>query len=84
MRIAKRSEKFSEAVSLNTETYGDFTDALEKARKAAREGFGAGSIVYLRKVLKELLPKQQRLQILPLKQGNQTAILNHLFRFSHR
>ena len=34
VRIAKRSEKFSEAVSFNTETYGDFTDALEKARKA--------------------------------------------------
>ena len=32
VRIAKRSEKFSESVSLNTETYGDFTDALEKAK----------------------------------------------------
>lgn len=55
VRIVKRSEKFSEAVSLNTETYGDFTDALEKARKAAREGFGAGSIVYLRKVFERII-----------------------------
>ena len=55
VRIAKRSEKFSEAVSLNTETYGDFTDALEKAKKAAREGFGAGSIVYLRKVFERII-----------------------------
>lgn len=55
VRIAKRSEKFSESVSLNTETYGDFTDALEKAKKAAREGFGAGSIVYLRKVFERII-----------------------------
>ena len=55
VRIVKRSEKFSEAVSLNTETYGDFTDALEKARKATREGFGAGSIVYLRKVFERII-----------------------------
>lgn len=43
------------SVSLNTETYGDFTDALEKAKKAAREGFGAGSIVYLRKVFERII-----------------------------
>ena len=55
VRIAKRSEKFSEAVSLITETYGDFTDALEKAKKAAREGFGAGAIVYLRKVFERII-----------------------------
>lgn len=57
VRIAKRSEKFSEAVSLTTETYGDFTDALEKAKKAAREGFGAGSIVYLRTVFESVISK---------------------------
>ena len=55
VRIVKRSEKFSEAVSLNTEPYGDFTNALEKAKKAAREGFGAGSIVYLRKVFERII-----------------------------
>lgn len=55
VRILKRSEKFSEYVSLNTETYGDFTDALEKAKRAAREGFGAGSIVYLRTVFESVI-----------------------------
>ena len=55
VRIVKRSEKFSEAVSINTENYGDFTNALEKAKKAAREGFGAGSIVYLRKVFERII-----------------------------
>lgn len=55
MRISKRSEKFSESVSLNTENYGDFTEALEKAKRAAREGFGAGSIIYLRKVFERII-----------------------------
>lgn len=55
VRISKRSEKFSDSVSLNIEDYGDFTDSLEKAKKAAREGFGAGSIVYLRKVFERII-----------------------------
>lgn len=55
VRIAKRSEKFSEFVSINTENYGDFTEALEKAKRAAREKFGAGSIVYLRKVFERII-----------------------------
>ena len=55
VRIAKRSEKFSESVSLNTETYGDFTIFLEKSKRAAREGFGAGSIVYLRTVFESVI-----------------------------
>lgn len=85
VRIAKRSEKFSEAVSFNTETYGDFTDALEKAKKAAREGFGAGSIVYLRKVFERIITQTaEAANPCPLKRGKQTAILNRLFRFLHR
>ncbi len=55
IRIAKRSEKLSKFVSLNTEKYGDFTEALEKAKRAARENFGAGSIVYLRKVFERII-----------------------------
>ncbi|MDO5399500.1 MAG: hypothetical protein Q4F17_00780 [Eubacteriales bacterium] len=55
VRIAKRGERFSEFVSLNTENYGDFTEALEKAKRAARESFGAGSIVYLRKVFERII-----------------------------
>lgn len=55
VRIIKRGERFSEQVSLNTEDYGDFTEALEKAKRAARERFGAGSIVYLRKVFERII-----------------------------
>ena len=55
VRIIKRSERFSDAVSLNTDSYGDFTEALEKAKRAARERFGAGSVVYLRKVFERII-----------------------------
>lgn len=55
IRILKRSEKLSADVSLNKEDYGDFTIPLEKAEKAAREGFGAGSVVYLRTVFETVI-----------------------------
>lgn len=55
VRILKRSEKLSPDVSFGTETYGDFTEPLGKAKRAAREGFGAGSIVYLRKVFERII-----------------------------
>lgn len=57
IRILKRSEKLSTNVSLNTDNYGVFTTPLEKAKRAAREGFGAGSIVYLRKVFERVITK---------------------------
>ncbi len=55
IRILKRTEKFSEKVSLIDNGYGNFTDSLEKAKRAAREGFGAGSIVYLRTVFESVI-----------------------------
>lgn len=55
IRILKRTEKFSENVSLIDRGYGDFTEFLEKSKRAAREGFGAGSIVYLRKVFERII-----------------------------
>ncbi len=54
VRILKKSEKLSESVLLNKGQYGDFTDLLEKANRASRDGLGAGSIVYLRKVLEQI------------------------------
>lgn len=55
IKIVKRTEKFSENVSLIEHKYGDFTEALEKSQRAAREGFGAGSIVYLRTVFESVI-----------------------------
>jgi hypothetical protein len=51
VRIAKRSERLSEMVLVYNERYDDFSDLLEKAQKAYRDGLGAGSLVYLRKIL---------------------------------
>lgn len=53
-RILKRTDKLSEKVTMLTKgRYGDYTVLLEKATRASREGFGAGSIIYLRKVFEQ-------------------------------
>lgn len=54
VRVLKRSEKFSDFAMGIKDQYGDFTEFLEKAERAAREGFGAGAIVYLRKVFENI------------------------------
>lgn len=55
VKILKRTEKLSKNVSeLRENSFGIYTDSLEKAMRASREGFGAGSIVYLRKVFEQV------------------------------
>lgn len=54
LRILKRSEKLSESVLFSKDQYGDFSELLEKARRAYRDELGAGSIVYLRKILEQI------------------------------
>lgn len=57
VKILKRTEKLSKNVSeLRENSFGIYTDLLEKAMRASREGFGAGAIIYLRKVFE----KEQR------------------------
>lgn len=50
VRILKRSERLSNAVRVNPSRYEEFAVLIDKAERAYREGFGAGSIVYLRKI----------------------------------
>lgn len=58
VRILKRSDKLCEKVTMLTKgRYGDYTELLEKATRASREGFGAGSIVYLRKVFENIITR---------------------------
>lgn len=57
VRVLKRSEKLSNDVLLNTERYGDLSELLEKAQRANRDEFGAGAMVYLRKIF-ELITKK--------------------------
>jgi len=54
VRVLKRSEKLSNEVLSNNELYGDYSKLLEKAHIAHREGLGAGSIIYLRKIFEQI------------------------------
>lgn len=54
VRVAKRSERLSDMVFVYDERYDDFSELLEKAQKAYRDGLGSGSIVYLRKILEQI------------------------------
>lgn len=55
VKILKRTEKLSKNVSeLREKSFGIYTDLLEKAMRASREGFGAGAIIYLRKVFEQV------------------------------
>ena len=61
VKIVKRSENLSQQVAINDNQYGDYTILLNKAEKAYREGFGAGSIVYLRKVFEKIASETARI-----------------------
>lgn len=51
VKIIKHSYKLSDNVSLSEERFGGLTDMLNKAQLAFAENMGAGSVVYLRKIL---------------------------------
>ena len=54
VRILKRSEKLSEMVLFRSDQYDDFSELLEKAHRAYQDELGAGSVVYLRKILERI------------------------------
>lgn len=54
VRIRKRSEKLSKLVLFSRDQYNDFSELLEKAQCAYCDELGAGSIVYLRKILERI------------------------------
>ena len=54
VRILKRREKLSDHVRLAEKKYADYTDLLDKAERAFRDGLGAGSLVYLRKIYEQI------------------------------
>ncbi len=54
VKIIKRSEKLSDIVKMNGHKYGSYTNLLDKADKAYREGLGAGAMVYLRKAFEKM------------------------------
>ena len=56
-KILKRSFKLSDNVFLSEDRFDGFTEMLNKARLAHAEELGAGSVIYLRKIL-EIIPYQ--------------------------
>ncbi len=55
VKIIKRSEHLNENVESIYQKYGAFSKLLEKAEQAYWCGFGAGAIVYLRKIYETVL-----------------------------
>ena len=66
VRILKRSEKLSHKVAINKELYGDFSELLEKAQRAHREGLGAGAVVYLRKIFEQITIQTAAASAIPI------------------
>ncbi|KUP21142.1 hypothetical protein [Paenibacillus sp. DMB5] len=54
VRILHFREKLTEGVKLQSEKYGEFSEWLEKANRAYRDGLGSGAIIYLRKVYESI------------------------------
>ena len=57
VRILKRREKLLKNVRLIGWQYDDFSELLDKAERAYRDGLGAGSIIYLRKIYENITVK---------------------------
>lgn len=54
VKIAKKSDKLIEITKFDIRKYGEFTKLLDKAEQAYNEEFGAGAIVYLRKIFEKI------------------------------
>jgi hypothetical protein len=54
VRVLKRREKLPEQVQLVGGQYADYAELLEKSMQAYRDGLGAGSMVYLRKIFEQV------------------------------
>ena len=70
IRILKRSEKLSTNVLLDKEQYGEFSELIEKARRAHRDRLGAGAMVYLRKIFEQITSQTATAAEIPCTNGN--------------
>lgn len=51
----------------NPDEYGEFTELLEKSKRAAEEGLGAGAIIYLRKIFEQITTQVAIVEKIPTK-----------------
>jgi len=70
VRILHFREKLTERVKLQSEKYGEFSEWLEKAKRAHRDGLGSGAIIYLRKVYESITYSIANANNIPLHRGD--------------
>ncbi|WP_284642064.1 hypothetical protein [Paenibacillus silviterrae] len=70
VRILHFREKLTERVKLQSEKYGEFSEWLEKANRAHRDGLGSGAVIYLRKVYESITYSIANANNIPLIRGN--------------
>lgn len=70
VRVLKRTERLTENVSLRHGPHPTYSEWLEKADRAYRDELGAGSIVYLRKILEAVTIQKATALGIATKKGN--------------
>ncbi len=55
VRVIKRTERLTDSVEMNRNSYGVYSEQLSRADRAYRDGLGAGSVVYLRKIFEDVV-----------------------------
>lgn len=55
VRILHFREKLTDKVNIQFEQFGEFSEWLEKAKRANRDGLGSGGVIYLRKVYESII-----------------------------
>lgn len=70
VRILHFREKLTERVKLQSEKYGEFSEWLEKANRAHKDGLGSGAVIYLRKVYESVTYSIANANNIPLYRDN--------------
>lgn len=55
VRVIKHTERLTDSVGMSSNTYGVYSEQLAKADRAYRDGLGAGSVIYLRKIFEDVV-----------------------------
>ncbi|WP_196591319.1 hypothetical protein [Pectinatus frisingensis] len=70
VKVIKRRERLSDLVKISEAKYEKFSGLLEKADQSYHDGLGAGSIVYLRKILEQITIQTARASGIVTQKGN--------------
>ena len=83
VKLLKHSFKLSDNVSLSEERFLDFTEMLNNAQLAYAENLGAGSVVYLRKILEKITFRAAELAGIEKKQKSFKKVLEEVDQVQH-